>query len=279
MSHGCDAVVRRRRDDAVRAMRPLASIAMIGVGLASSTAAAADGLHGKRLYLDAARLVGSGVSCVDCHGGLPGGAHAIEAAANDPARIARAIESVPQMAPLRGRLTAEDLADLAAYLGAPDVASPEPRLPGRLDFGSVPVDGEVIATAELGNAGALPFELAGSGAVLGDDELALIDTTCAPGPLAPGQTCALTIRLRAGRTLGLRTARLVVPHDWVYGQSAMAIIATVTPRTPPSPEAGCAITGMPGPLLVLLVLCRRRRPTGSRPGDPPRSSGRQVSGL
>ncbi len=87
-------------------------------------AQAADALRGKRLYLDAARIAGSGVSCVDCHGGLPGGAFGIGRAANDPAVIERAINSIAAMAPFRGRLAAIDLADLAAFIGNPAVRVP-----------------------------------------------------------------------------------------------------------------------------------------------------------
>ena len=101
-------------------MRPPArwpAVALVLVFMAP--AAAQDALRGKRLYLDTARVTGAPVSCVDCHRALPPGLFGIGSAANNPAIIANALNSIPQMAPLRGRLTAADIADVAAYIGNP----------------------------------------------------------------------------------------------------------------------------------------------------------------
>lgn len=145
----------------------LRQVTCLAVSLAAiaHTAQAQDALRGKRLYLDTARLVASGVSCVDCHGGLPGGAFGIGKAANNPDVVERAVSTIAPMAPFRGRLNAEDYADLAAFIGNPAVQSPQLRITStvpaggsaasdRLDFGPVPPGGRsAVGSMHLVNLG------------------------------------------------------------------------------------------------------------------------------
>ncbi|MFM9970869.1 MAG: c-type cytochrome, partial [Burkholderiales bacterium] len=92
--------------------------------LLANAAVAQDALRGKRIYHDGGRLNGAGISCVDCHGGVPGALHGINRAARNPTAIEYALGAISQMSRLRGHLTKADIQDLAAYLAQPLVASP-----------------------------------------------------------------------------------------------------------------------------------------------------------
>jgi hypothetical protein len=244
------------------------AVAAVVVALAAP-ARAQDALRGKRLYLDTARLVGGGVSCVDCHGGLPGGLHGIGGAAGDPTRIAEAVEAIPQMAPLRGRLVAADLEDLAAYLGDPAVPSPQITVTtvgpdgaagaaDRLDFGAVAVGARsAVAVVMLANTGARAFRLTEAPRLEGSAaaELSLRSSGCAAGAIVePQATCRFELQLHPSGAPGPRTARLVVAHDWIGGATAVALLGRTAEDEPSS--AGCsggAGGGGAGGVLVVLV--------------------------
>jgi mono/diheme cytochrome c family protein len=272
-------------------------IAFLVVAAVPGAVAAQDALRGKRLYLDAAGVVGSEVSCVDCHGGLPGGLFGISRAANDPARVENAVNTIPQMTPLRGFLRDADFADLAAYLGNPAVASPQVlltlELPGaataadRLEFGSVR-DGAQSAAAQvqLSNAGLLPFTITAAPALAGTHASEFViesltpSSACTVGQIMqPAQSCGFALRFRPLGGNGSRSARVRIGHDWVGGGVAAALLGVVgevgDDETPPEDEAeaaqGCSSSrgGEPG----LLLLCglwfgvsagRARRARGRR---------------
>jgi hypothetical protein len=257
-----------------------AATALVTLSLARS-AAAQSALRGKRLYLDAARITGSGVSCVDCHGGIPGGLFGIGRAANDPVLVERAIGSVSQMAPFRGRLAANDFVDLAAYLGDPAVPSPQVELtvlpsgdPGgadRLTFGDVPVGMEATATVYLRNSGRLPFEVTAAPWLGGPnaEDFTLLPQVCDAGVvIAPAAGCSFELRFAPAQPLGMRVARLVIAHDWVGGVAAIALLGAATDSTaePPAP-GGCAARGgaaLPFAVLLGAGMVWRRRVAGTR---------------
>jgi hypothetical protein len=212
---------------------------------------AQDALRGKRLYLDAARLVGSAVSCVDCHGGLPGGAFGIGRAANSPALVERAVNSVPQMEAFRGRLAPADYVDLAAFIGAPGVPSPDLRFTitapsggssasDRIDFGSVAAGtSSAIGTLQLVNVGQVPLQLTSAPRLRGADavDFAIVATDCAVAALLQAQqSCRIDLAFRPMSGSGLRGAAVQVDHDWVEGAAALAVIGTAT-----------TVTGQPAP--------------------------------
>jgi mono/diheme cytochrome c family protein len=252
----------------------LAALAML---LAAVPVVAQDALRGKRLYLDTAREVGSGVSCVDCHGGLPGGLFGIGRAANDPAAVERAVNAIPQMIPLRGRLQARDYADLAAFLGSPAVPSPVLRTVAsgpaatsgadRLDFGSVS-PGAQSATSRwhLVNEGAVGLTIKSAPELRGDHprDFAVAATDCAPDLLlASGASCSIDLLFRPVATSGARQAAVAVAHDWVGGEVAIALAGTLaagSPALPPvavSPSGGGgALPWIPWPVLAALLLPR-----------------------
>jgi mono/diheme cytochrome c family protein len=254
--------------------------------LLPAAASAQDALAGKRLYLDVSRLRGTGVSCVDCHGGLPGGAFGIGRAANDAAAVERAVNSIPQMTPLRGRLGGSDFADLAAYIGRPSVPSPVLRsatigaastTADRIDFGAV-----AAASASrpgrwmLVNDGAVALTVLGTPTLRGSHpaDFRIIATDCAAGLSLPGgAACSVDIEFRPQAGAGNRQAAIAVAHDWVSGEIALALTGEAvaangsSPVTGPS-SAAVAPTGGGGSVSVLFLaaLCavRRRLPVRCR---------------
>ncbi len=199
------------------------------------------GLRGKRLYLDGGRLVGTGVSCVDCHGDVIGSAFALGKAANNPAAIDYAINAVPQMARSRGRYTAQDLQDLATYIGNPSTPSPDLRLETRgaaansfsaerLDFGGQLV-GSTSPTSivRIVNVGQLGIRILGLPTLTGTDpsQFELVSSDCSSDlVLQTLQSCDISVNFHAVGAAGLRTASIFVAHDWVRGGVNVALIGT-----------------------------------------------------
>lgn len=220
---------------------------------------AQDAFRGKRVYLDTARVTGSTVSCVDCHGGFPPGLFGIGQAANNPARVANAIASIPQMTPLRGHLSTQDIADVAAYFGNPAVPSPTLRIgPGdRLDFGAIS-QGQSSARGEvrLTNTGTLPLTLTSRMRLTGPQvaEYSIADSSCTSGRvLAPSESCEVGVVFSpASGASGLRTAALQVDHDWVGGIAAVGLIgnADFSAGNPAVSEGG----GGSASMLILAAL-------------------------
>lgn len=198
-------------------------------------------LRGKRLYLDGGRLVGTGVSCVDCHGDVVGSAFGLGKAANNPSAIDYAINAVPQMARSRGRYSAQHLKDLATYIGNPSVASPDLRLQTRgaaanpftaerLDFGAQSVGGtSPTSTVRIVNAGQHAIRLTSSPALTGTDssQFEVVFSDCASDlVLQFQQGCEVSVIFRAVGEAGLRTASIQVAHDWIRGSVSVALIGT-----------------------------------------------------
>jgi hypothetical protein len=261
---------------------PWALLVMIAVS--AGPARAQDALRGKRLYLDAPRIVGGDVSCIDCHGGLPRGLHGIDRAADRPDIIRLAVDSIPQMAPLRGRLSAPEFVHLAAYIADPAVASPQLELAttlpngdagedDRIEFGEIEADAtSAIATLQITNTGQLAFAISANPEVLGTnaDEFSLEAASCGTGDIvAAGRSCEFALVFRPRGATGDRTARFVVPHDWVYGLAAVALLGAAGPpgsSPAPAPPGGCSGTDRHGwgALLGWLVLLSARGSRGSR---------------
>jgi mono/diheme cytochrome c family protein len=226
-----------------RSNRGLAASAFLVAGLLAGAASAQSALDGKRLYHDVGRMRGAGVSCVDCHGGMPGGLHGIGRAAGDRLAVEYAIGAIRQMEPLRGRVTAQDMADIAAYLAAPDVAGPDLRLSSdgpaaspyggeRLEFAETsPGSASPPSTIRLSNAGGIPFRLLSAPKISGvaADDFRLIATDChAATALAPQQSCTIAVAFDPrGDAPGLRAASVGLEHDWIRGGVNIALIGRV----------------------------------------------------
>jgi hypothetical protein len=201
-------------------------------------------LRGKRLFLDGGRIVGTGVSCVDCHGDVVGSAFALGKAANNPAAIDYAINAIPQMARSRGRYSAQDLSDLATYIGEPNVASPDVRLftsgaaanpysNGRLEFGAIAVGARsIVSKVRIVNAGQIALQITAIPALAGSDEaqFELLATDCQAGrTLQFQQNCELTIAFVPTGLPGPRSASVGVAHDWVGGVDNVALLGNAVP--------------------------------------------------
>jgi mono/diheme cytochrome c family protein len=218
-------------------------------------AGAQDTLEGKRLYHDVGRLRGTGVSCVDCHGGLPGALHGLPKAADRPAAIDYAINAIPQMAPLRGRLSPVDLANLAAYIARPAAASPDLRIATagpahspwsteRLEFTApVGASGTAPSSISFANAGTLPLQLQSAPKVDGPNarEFAIVESDCFSGTtLSKDQSCRIVVEFRPLGPAGLRSASVGIEHDWILGAAHVALIGRVTDRPQRARQARAA---------------------------------------
>lgn len=226
----------------------LALLALLS--LLSLDAAAQDALRGKRLYLDGGRMNGSGHSCVDCHGGIPGALHGLGKAARNPAAIEYALGTVSQMAPLRGRLSTEDMADLAAYIGDPGIPSPELRLVAqdatgitagreRLEFQAI-AGKPAEAVMTLSNGGAVPLRWLSAPSITGphSSPFLISATDCKDGmTLAPQQSCRIQVSYRADPAGMLRTAVLGLRHDWLGGGVYVALIGRLSRPSTDAPRA------------------------------------------
>jgi len=260
-------------------MKLLLVFAAVAALWPAAPAAAQDALSGMRLYFDAGRIRGAGQSCVECHFALPG-TFGISAAANDPGRIERAVARIPQMAIFRGRLSATDYADLAAYIGRPDVPSPDLRISNsagtgdRIDFGAVAVGSNASGQMRLTNAGALPLRLSSAPRLAGEHPLDFVlgVSTCGIGlTLAPQASCTIDVRFAPPPGAdGARRAALQVEHDWIGGVAAVALLGQAQQQgSPVAPPVGGAASGgggggaVPGLAVVAVALlgwaCRRRR--------------------
>jgi hypothetical protein len=219
-------------------------LVLIIVAGAAGSAIAQNALRGKRLYLDAGRITGSGVSCVDCHGDVIGSAYGLGKAAHDRSAIEYAIHAVPQMAVLRGFVHGDHLDDLAAYIGTPAIPSPDLRLatrgpaanafsPERLDFGAMRAGSHSAAsTVRLDNRGRVSVQLGSTPTLAGDhrDEFELVATDCRAGAvLEAEQGCEAIVAFRPRGAPGLRAASLGIAHDWVGGATRVALIGQVVP--------------------------------------------------
>lgn len=218
---------------------PLAFACLVGFAHPSI---AQDALRGKLLYHDIGRLSGAGVSCIDCHGGLPGALHGLGKVANNPAAIDYAIGAVQQMTPLRGQLTEQDYADIAAYVATPTVASPEPSIGARgpaaspysrdrLEFPAAPAGStSPPSILSLANRGQIALRISTNAVITGPDaaQFSIVATSCrADQILQAGDVCTVTIIFRPDGVQGLRTATLHIAHDWIHGGFNVPLIGRV----------------------------------------------------
>jgi cytochrome c553 len=164
------------------------------LAVAAAAAAAQDAARGAQLYL---QLPSQAPSCVSCHGPDPTqNRNNILRAADRPAALQRALNTVGVMGYLRDSLDDQRLADLAAYLGrVAVVAAPDAAValwPATVEFGRLAV-GSASPTqrVELRNLSNASWALAapqagGSGLLIAHD---------CPSVLAPGAACTVELRV------------------------------------------------------------------------------------
>mgnify|MGYP001806280931 CR=1 FL=1 len=120
-------------------MQLLLPLSALVLATAVSSTVAQDANRGAQLYL---RLTGGVQSCVSCHGPDPTqGRNNILRAADNPAALQKALNTVGVMGYLKAALGEGDVADLSAYLGRVAVMSsataPLAVWPPTLDFGTL----------------------------------------------------------------------------------------------------------------------------------------------
>lgn len=207
----------------------LATLLMLGACL--GTASAQNALNGRTLYLNGP--VGGGASCTTCHGPSPAAnVSGILRGANAPAVISAAIAANRggMGALYNGRFSASELADLAAFIGDPNVtAAPVASLaPASLTFGSTSV-GQTSAglSATLANTGSAALNISSialGGAAAGD--YAVSGGSCsAGGVVAAGANCSLVVSFTPAAA-GTRAATLSIGHNATGGASTIALSGT-----------------------------------------------------
>lgn len=189
---------------------------------------AADALNGKHLYLNGP--TGGGTACQSCHGPTPAAnVNGILAAANKPDVISGAFAAnLGGMGTLfNGRFTAAEIADLAAFIGNPNVtAAPAAAVnPASLSFAATTIGqsaGPLATTlSNTGNAALTVGALTLSGAAAGD--YAISGGTCANGTsLAAGASCTVQVAFKPSAA-GTRGASLVIAHNATGGSSTVAL--------------------------------------------------------
>jgi cytochrome c553 len=242
-----------------------AASAVLLFGLAWQAAQAADALNGKSLYLNGP--VSGGATCASCHGPTPANnVNGIQAAANQPSVISSAFAANKGgMGSLfNGKFSAAELADLAAFIGNPNVtAAPAASLaPATLTFSGANI-GQASAplAATLTNSGNAALNIGSisiGGAAAGD--FALAGGSCANGAsIAAGANCTVQATFTP-TAAGARAATLTITHNATGGSSTVSLNGTgnATPQATIALSAsavdfGKLLTGTPSTVSSVTV--------------------------
>lgn len=192
---------------------------------------AADALNGKSLYLNGP--TSGGTTCASCHGPTPANnVNGILAAANNPAVISSAFAANRGgMGSLfNGKFSAAELADLAAFIGNPNVtAAPAASLaPASLSFAGTTVGQSSAAlSTTLTNSGnaALNISAIGVGGANASDFSITGGSCSAGGSVAAGANCNVQLVFRPA-VAGARSASLNISHNATGGSSSVALGGT-----------------------------------------------------
>ncbi|MYM97729.1 choice-of-anchor D domain-containing protein [Duganella vulcania] len=239
--------------------------AVLLVGVMGQGANAADALNGKSLYLNGP--VSGGATCASCHTASPANnVNGILAAANQPSVIQNAIATNKGgMGSLfNGKFSAAELADLAAFIGNPNVvAAPAASLaPASLTFSGTSIGqtaGPLSATlSNTGNAALNIGTISLSGAAAGDFSVA--GGSCANGgAVAAGASCTVQASFKP-TAAGARAASLTITHNATGGSSVVALSGTgnATPQatialSAASVNFGTLLTGSPSAVSMITV--------------------------
>jgi len=239
--------------------------AVLLVGVMGQGANAADALNGKSLYLNGP--VSGGATCASCHSSTPANnVNGILAAANQPSVIQNAIaNNLGGMGSLfSGKFSATELADLAAFIGNPNVvAAPAASLaPASLTFSGTSIGqtaGPLAATlSNTGNATLNIGTISIAGAAAGDFSVA--GGSCANGgAVAAGASCTVQASFKP-MAAGARAASLTITHNATGGSSSVALSGTgnATPQatialSAASVNFGTLLTGSPSAVSTITV--------------------------
>ncbi len=208
-----------------RALLWLIALAL-GMGALSTSAVARDTVEGKRLYDSPPAQGQLSCSASSCHGPDPTtNLNRVKSAANAPAVITAATQTVPAMAFLQNRFYAAQLSDLAAFVA-------DPRQPNELPVATLSPATITFDPANLGttssvrivtltNTGVVPLKL--SSITISTAEFAFAVSNCAPTvTLVPYGSCSMGIAF-SPKLVGLRTAALTLTHNGSPGNTTLIL--------------------------------------------------------
>lgn len=229
------------------------------------SAQAADALNGKSLYLNGP--TSGGTSCASCHGPTPANnVNGILAAANNPSVISGAFAANRGgMGSLfNGKFTAAEIADLAAFIGNPNVtAAPAASLaPASLSFAGTTVGQSSTAlSTTLTNTGNAVLNISAIGVGGANaSEFAITGGSCgAGGSVAAGANCNVQLVFTPAAA-GARSASLNFSHNAAGGSSSVTLSGTgnAVPAATISVSAnalnfGTLVTGVASPAQTITV--------------------------
>jgi cytochrome c553 len=200
---------------------------------------AVDALRGKTLY--SASPPSGGATCSGCHGtNVAQNISKILIGANNPTRIQSAINNnTGGMAILAGKWTAVDIADVAAYIGNPNVvANPIASLSGTaLAFpATVQAAQSAASTLTLSNTGTSALTVSAVSVAGSNSADFLVTTTagCGAGQsLAAGTACSYSVIFNP-QAVGARSATLTISHNAAGGLLSATFSGQGTAQPMPS---------------------------------------------
>lgn len=229
----------------------LAAFAVLASLASAGPASAVDALRGKTLYL----TTPGGISCANssCHGtNVASNRNKLLRGANNPTTIQNAINrDTGGMGIYRNNvLTATDVADIAAYIGNPNVsAGPVATVtPTSLAFGTVAVGSTSTAqTATLRNSGTVALSVTTIAVSNAAFVVASGGTCAAGGSVAAGGSCTVNLQFRP-TAAAAASGTLTITHNASPATSTVSLTGTgggaAAPAvTPASLSFGSVATG------------------------------------
>lgn len=200
---------------------------LLVVALPLAEVAAQDINNGKLLYTTP--LVSGQLSCSTgaCHAVNPlGNQNRVLLAADNPGAIGIGINSVGQMAFLKGKVTGSQLQDIAAYIGNPQAATGAPiaqLLPTALSFAPTVLGSTAAAKLfAINNTGTAALTVS---SVSSNSAEFLLAHNCAL--IAVSGSCNVSVRF-APTAAGNRSGTITVNHNASGGSSTLNVSGTAT---------------------------------------------------
>ncbi|MBL8310961.1 MAG: choice-of-anchor D domain-containing protein [Burkholderiales bacterium] len=192
--------------------------------LFSAVSGAQDANHGKQLYNTSLAPGELSCSAGACHGPNPLARQNKIQNGDTPDGIAFALNTVVQMAGLRGHINGAQILDLAAYIADPASATGAPTLqlsPSALNFSATaPGNTAPAQTLSISNTGTAALSI---GTVSSSSSEFPVTTNCAT--VAVGSSCTVTAGFAPG-TLGARSATLSIAHNDVSLANPLLVALT-----------------------------------------------------
>ncbi len=207
----------------------VAALLLVAALAAAGPASAADALRGKTLYL----TTPGGISCANssCHGtNVSANKNKVLRGANSPTTIQNAINrDTGGMGIYRNNvLTAIDVADIAAYIGNPNVtAGPVAAVtPASLAFGTVAVGSSSAAqTVTLRNSGTAALSVTTITVSNAAFVIASGGSCAAGGSVAAGSSCAINLQFRP-TAAAAASGTLTITHNASPTTSTVSLSGT-----------------------------------------------------